>query len=107
MATLQIPLRNDLDDYEFDLDLDGRTYTFQIQWNTRAAQWILIIKNDAQAELIGNIPLVVNSDLIGRFRDEALPPGVLTLFDSSGKNREADKVDLGERCVLLYAEAGS
>jgi hypothetical protein len=105
MATIQIPLRNDLDDYEFTIDLDGRTFNMQVQWNSRASQWSLILKNDAQAEVVGGIPLVVNSDLIGRFMSEALPQGILTLFDTSGANRDPDKADLGVRCLLLYSEA--
>jgi hypothetical protein len=42
---------------------------------------------------------------LGRFVDVSLPPGVLTLFDTSGQNAECGKADLGVRCVLLYQEA--
>lgn len=104
MAIIEIPLRNDLDEYEFTVDLDGRTYNFQVQWNTRCQKWSLIIRNDQQNVLIGAIPLVVNSDLLGRFKNESFPPGILTLFDSSGNNAEPSKADLGVRCVLLYQE---
>lgn len=107
MATIQIPLRSDLDAYEFTIDLDGRTYNFEIQWNSRTNYWTLTIKNDAQVEICGAMPLLVNSDLIGRFRNEFLPPGILTLFDTVGENHEANKSDLGVRCVLLYEEAGA
>jgi hypothetical protein len=102
-----IPLRNDLDAYEFTIDLDGRTFNFEVQWNSRAEQWTLIIRDDGQTELLGAIPLIVNSDLIGRFRDEKLPLGVLTLFDTSGANRDPAKADLGVRCVLLYEEVAA
>ena len=105
MATIQIPLRNDLDAFDFNVALDGRTFNFEIQWNTRSSVWSLIVRNDSQVELIGGVPLVVNSDLLGRFVNVALPPGVLTLFDTSGQNAECGKEDLGVRCVLLYQES--
>lgn len=105
MAIIQIPLRNDLDAFDFNVDLDGRTFNFEIQWNSRSSIWSLIVRDDEQIELLGAIPLVVNSDLLGRFQNSELPPGVLTLFDSSGQNLECAKVDLGLRCVLLYQEA--
>lgn len=105
MATIQIPLRNDLDAFDFNVALDGRTFNFEVQWNTRAAQWSLIVRNDSQVELVGGVPMVVNSDLLGRFVNPALPPGVLILFDTSGLNSECAKADLGVRCVMLYQES--
>lgn len=105
MATIQIPLRSDLDAWEITVDLDGRTYNFEFAWNGRGEFWSLIIRNDVQQELVAGIPLRVNSDLLGRFVRDDLPPGVLTLFDTSGAELEAAKGDLGGRCVLLYQEA--
>lgn len=105
MAIIQIPLRNDLDAYDFSIDLNGRTYNFDIAYNTRSSVWSLTISNADLVQLVGGIPLVVNSDLVNRFHREALPPGFLMLYDTSGSNQECGKNDLGDRCVLLYQEA--
>lgn len=105
MAIIQIPLRNDLDNYEFSVDLDGATYIMEIHWNDRTSQWSLILKDDVSNVLIGAVPLVINSDLIGRFQIDEAPQGVLTLLDISGTDVEPAKADLGIRCVLVYNEA--
>lgn len=105
MTLIQIPLRNDLDNYEFSTDLDGVAYKIEIVWNTRANLWSLILKDDEANILIGAIPLVVNSDLFGRFQLDNLPKGIMTLYDTSETYIEAEKTDLGVRCVLLYDEA--
>lgn len=105
MAVIEIPLRNDLDAYDFSIDLDGKTYNFDIAYNTRTGLWYLTISDSDLVQLVGGLPLVVNSDLVNRFHREELPPGFLMLYDTSGNNQECGKADLGDRCVLLYEEA--
>jgi hypothetical protein len=99
---IQIPLRSDLDNYEFSVDIDSITYLFEIQWNTRNEQWCLIVKNEAGDVLVGSVPLLVNYSLLGRFKLNTLPQGVLFLFDTSGRYADPAKADLGNRCILLY-----
>jgi hypothetical protein len=105
MAIIEIPLTAAYDNYDFSVDLDGRSFLFEIAWNTRTLQWSLTIRNDENIVLIGAIPLLVNANLIGRFKLPALPQGILMLHDTSGANLEAVKDDLGVRCQLLYNEA--
>lgn len=105
MAIIEIPLRSDLDHYEFSVDLDGKAYLFEIIWNTRNETWFLTIKNDEDTPIVAGIPLLVNSNLIARFERDELPPGVLTLLEVSGSNLDAEKADIGARCVLIYEEA--
>ncbi len=105
MAIIEIPLRNDLDHYEFSVDLDGKAYLFEIFWNTRNETWHLTIKSDDTTVLVAGIPLLVNSNLLERFELASLPPGVLSLLEISGSNLDAEKSDLGVRCILIYSEA--
>jgi hypothetical protein len=105
MAIIQIPLRNDLDAYDFSIDLEGLTYNFEVEFNTRTGLWSMSIFDSDLNLLIAGVPMVVNSDLTSRFNRRSLPPGFLMLYDTSGKNVECTKSDFGSRCVLLYQEA--
>lgn len=105
MAVLEIPLRSDVDNYDFSVDLDGSTYFFELTWNDRSSMWSLIISDAERNVLLGAIPLMVNSNLLERFKIAELPPGTLALLDLSGTNAEAGKNDLGGRCVMIYEES--
>lgn len=104
MAVLEIPLRSDVDNYDFSVDLDGSTYFFELSWNERTSMWTLIISNAEKNVILGAIPLMVNSNLLERFKIAELPPGTLALLDLSGTNLEAGKSDLGNRCIMIYEE---
>ena len=105
MAIIEIPTRNDLDAYEFKIDLDAKTYGFDIQWNPRSERWYLTVLDSNDAVLLSGLALTVNSSLIRRFANPLLPPGRLFLLDTSERGEECGRGDLGSRCLLLYEEA--
>lgn len=105
MATLQVPLFIEYDNYELNVDLDNSSYKLEFVWNNRSSSWNMILKNNEGETILGAVPLVINSNLLGRFKTAEKPQGILTLYDISGANKEAGRDDLNGRCVLIYSEA--
>lgn len=95
MATYRMPVRKDIFDYEFEPE--GLGVTFRLNYNARADSWVL----DVVGEVEG-IRLSGGKDLFEQYRHLNVPPGQLYTYDLDGLGREADKITLGDRVLLIY-----
>lgn len=102
----EIPVNAEFESFKVRTDLEGGTYVLQLDWNARAERWCLSIMDAEEAPILMGVPLNINMDIWGRFRMPALPSGMLMLYDTTGRNEEAGRDDLGSKAVLLYKEAG-
>lgn len=99
MATIIIPLRNDIFHYSFTKELDGVVYAFRIRYNRRADSWILDF-----TDVVNGIRLSGGQDLLRQFKHLEVPPGRLEITDLDGKFTEPNKTNLGDRVILQYTE---
>jgi hypothetical protein len=99
-----LPTRTDVPHYDFEIDLDGRTFAFEFRWNDRAGSWFLQIRDLSGAILIAGRRVLLDVPLLARFRDLRLPDGELFVIDTTGQQREPGLEDLGPeaRCKVLY-----
>jgi len=104
MALIELPLRNDVDSFEYRINLDGSTYTLSFAWNTRDERWFIYLRTGAREDIAFS-PLLLNADLWSRFKLSAAPQGVMFLMDPSLQPHECGRYELGSRCKLLYSEA--
>jgi hypothetical protein len=104
MALIELPLRNDIDAFDYRIDLDGSTYSLSFAWNTRDERWFIYLRTGAREDIAFS-PLLLNADLWTRFRLDLAPPGIMFLIDPAGGTAECGRFDLGQRCKLLYSEA--
>jgi hypothetical protein len=84
--------------------LDGRAWGLTFVWNTRAQLWILQI-DDATGVTIGaGIACVVSTDLLGGIGglEGERPAGQLWIQDTSGRQGECGRYDLGRSHRVLY-----
>lgn len=88
--------------YEFSLDIDGVSYTFDVRWNGRASAWYVdVLLSDGTAVARG-IKIVLGAYL-GRGRlHELFQLGVFVARDTSGDQRDATLDDLGTRVEVVY-----
>lgn len=108
MAILILPLRADGDPhYEFQTELERRTFGFVVRWNERAAAWFVSIKSADGVEVLSGIRLATGVPLLARFAIAARPAGELVLIDTEGKGEEPSQLELGTRFLLAYVEAGA
>ena len=103
---IRIPTDSTLDAFEQTTQLDGREYLMRFMWMARESCWWLNLYDQDETPLALGVRLVVSWSLLRRFVDPRLPPGMLIVVDLSRTDQEiADQSELGERCVLMYADA--
>ena len=100
MSIITIPLRNDIFQYSFTIELEGVVYSFKIGYNLRANSWSMNI-----GSIVTPIRLVVGTDLISQFKHLEIPPGEMRIVDLDGLNRDPDKTNLGDRVIMQYTES--
>ena len=101
MTTKSIPLRNDIFQYSFTIEMDGVVYLLQIGYNLRSDSWRMRF-----GDIITPIRLTLGTDLLSQFRHLEVPPGELRMLDLDEMNTEPNKTNLGDRVVMQYEEAG-
>lgn len=104
MALLEMPVRADLPQYQFRIELEGTIYTLRFKWNTRMELWVFDIANEQDVDLLNGIPVQTNVDLKQRFRQDTLPPGLFLAFDETGAERDPDRDTFGNEVKFFYDE---
>ena len=105
MAILEMPVRGDVPEYQFRLELQGTVYTFRFKWNTRMERWIMDIADEQDNDILNGIVVQANVDLKQRFRQTTLPPGLFLAFDETGAARNPDRDTFGNEVKLFYEES--
>ncbi len=104
MATLVMPVRADLPAYTFQIDLESKLFTFTFRYNERMDRWIMDIADENENELLLGTPILTQTNLIERFKDDNLPPGEFFAIDESGEDKQPGREDLGNDVKLFYVE---
>lgn len=102
MAVFEIPITADDPAFKIRTVLEDVQIVLSFTWNERDERWQISIMDPNENPLLMGCALNINWELIQRFEIPGLPPGGLMLFDTSGKNKEAGRDDLGVRCKLIY-----
>lgn len=105
MAYQILPVRTDIPAYDFSLTLEGIIYYFSFEWNERGQFWTMDILDQDQSYIAAGIRMVVDVDLIGRFKDSRVPKGTFILTDTSGKSRDPSYYNFGTEIILSYRES--
>lgn len=101
MAIFEIPTRNDIFIYNFQVTLEDVTYTKRIHFNARMNRWI-----SAVPDILEPIPLLNGQDLlIQHHYIEELPPGELKVVDLDRLNRDAEREIFSDRVLIGYKES--
>ena len=83
------------------VQLDGESYVFEFDWNTRMGVWVLNILSSTQERILDGIVLVPNFDLTRNIAANT-PPGVLFLFSPSEQTPDREGIS---ECALFYVPA--
>lgn len=110
MSMYQIPLFNAVSlRWVAGVELDGKAYRFQFDYNTREDSFYLSILNNSNSLILSGIKLVPGYQLLTQYHAITdVPPGDLFLYDvqqdlSTG---HPGKDALGSRYLLAYTAAG-
>lgn len=88
--------------FKFRTTLDEVDYFLRFRWNSRSALWLMDIYDADDQPINMSIRLVVNTNLIEKYKNDRMPKGILMLFDTEGSYEECGFDELGNRCVLIY-----
>ena len=104
---IEIPLSPVSSYFSQPTTLDNKEYELVFQWNFRANRWFFTISS-AGTPVIQGLPLVVNYPILKRYQKilKGLPDGALLLHDTSGKNEEPTRGNLGQTVKLFYVPRG-
>ena len=100
MAILQITLDTEQAISKQTVSLEGKNYIFRFTWNNRDNSWNMDIMKPNDIPIIMGIKLVVNYELISRYIQEGVPPGMIILFNE--KNVQYDRYDINQTHFLVY-----
>ena len=106
MATIEMPVRNDLPSYTFKQELEGSVFTFEFRFNVRFDCWIMDISDETgDNALILGTPVQTEVDILSRFIFAELPPGQFVVLDETGQQRNPDRDNFGIEVKLFYVES--
>ncbi len=104
MATLEIPLRNDLEAFQQLVDIEGTIFLLVFFFNTRRNLWYFDIRDIEGNPILLGISILTNVDLTRNFLHKAIPQGVFMAFDTEGEEKDPSEDGLGTPVKLLYEE---
>lgn len=107
MAVFELPLRSDLERFEFVLTLDAVAYKFLFSWNSRESGWFMSLFLEDDTPVWSGVRVVVNWPLQQRSRVSNRPPGLFMAVDAQETKTDPGLTDLGKRVRLLYFDAES
>lgn len=100
--------------YDFDVDIDGASYHFDVRWNSRDevpatasregvdGAWYFDISESDGTPIARGLKITVGS-YIGRYSThELFEKGVIAAIDTSGAYRDPGFDDLGTRVEVRY-----
>lgn len=100
MATVQLPVRTDSNNYAFTVTLEGQAYEFTFRWNFREGCWEMSI-----ADVVDGLAVRVAVDLLEFVPVEGKPPGSLLAIDTTDSGTDPGLAELGDRVLLTYVES--
>lgn len=103
-----IPFRPSEANYEFDVAIDGVTYTFDVHWNSREEAWYFHIFQPSDVVLglypvVCNVKVVLGTYLGRRTHHPLFQNGLLLCRVSQGDDLSEPRFDdMGTRVQVLY-----
>lgn len=97
----EIPLDSENANYDFDVELAGKLYKFFVNWNDRGSFWVIQIY-DSKEKLLAQAVPQTNYPLFLSSTNPNLPAGELWILDTTGKNQEITRNNLGKEILLVF-----
>jgi len=97
-----LPIDATFSNFSQQMDLDGVSYNLTFLYNSTTLQWTISISDIDDVHIIDGLKLVLNSNLFSQYPSIGLPPGELYCIDTTEKETEINRENLGETVELIY-----
>lgn len=100
----EIPIVADVPHFDFQVELDGTSFTLELAWNMRDEAWYLNLLTEEGEMLLSSRKVVADLPLWSRSVDPRMPAGELFAVETSGTLADPglDDLGLGRRVRLIY-----
>lgn len=105
MAFMEMPIRNDIQSYNYKLTLDEEQYGVSFRFNSRYGKWIFDLYDSEGAPIILGRPILTNVNPFERFVSEKLPPGLFICLDLTYSQLDPDADSFSKTTKYYYVEA--
>ena len=102
--TRLLPTVTDRARYSIEVELDKVFFKLDFEWVERSGHWYFSVSDATGKALVSGQRVVVGTPLLARFRNQAMPAGMLIAVDTSSGNVDPGFADLGDRVKLFYLE---
>lgn len=100
---LELPILRGVAAQTFTVTLDGRPFTFELDWIGRLGRWVFSLSTASGVSLVRCKGLVLGADLLRQIRYNPLAPqGVLFCQDQLHLDVDPTFENFGDRVKLLY-----
>ncbi len=99
MGFVVIPWK-DLPDFTQTIKLDNVLYKIRARWNTVHEFWTVDIYDKNGVALLLGQKLVLNTDILARYTNTALPQGKLFVVDAGIESRQLVKVSRNDMVFI-------
>jgi hypothetical protein len=83
-------------------EFDGTFYRLRYRYIFRSGFWFLDIANDQSVAQVRGLKMCLSTDILDSFKHLEVPPGTLSVIDTSQSHTEAARDDFGGRVRLDY-----
>jgi hypothetical protein len=104
MAAREILLDSTDPHFTVQVQLDGSSYTLELEWLEGAQAWFVSLLNPTAEPVLSGLKVVVDWPFTWRYRTRGVPPGQL-VFLADGDSVPPGRLDLGSRVKLYYVDA--
>lgn len=98
----ELELNNKSDIYKFQVDIDNKTYIFNIRYNTRNELWHCDLMDDQENHIISGQPLLLGINLFKRFNHPDAPQRDFFIINYNNKYIEMNYDNVGVDTFLQY-----
>lgn len=105
MALIDLPVRFELPEHQFRIEIEGVVYTLRFRWNERTCNWVMDIADSEDNDIVNGLGVFSDIDIIGHIKNDNIPPGIFISYDETGQSRNPDRTTFGNEVKLFYEES--
>src|ERR1700749_78717 len=102
MTAQVLPVTSDVEHYTFQTVLSDTLFGFRFDYSQRDDHWYMSLYDDSGVAILEGLRVTLGAFYLYRVATLRRPAGVIMAFDTTNKNLDPGRNDLGGRVRLLF-----